>query len=807
MKPFGFDAVPVLPTRSNATSMFASHTSGRDGSAAGLRRRPLLGRVVAVLVAVVATGVAALGLGAASARAGECPNAVLRAQNSSTGLPDCRAYELVTNPFKEGFAPYLYSYSDDGALSYTSNGNFAENGLGASSFNQYVATRTPTGWTTTALAPSGPGYMNDDSKARAMSADLRSSIWQMRLPEQPSNIDDLYLRGPDGAFTRIGSGPNPATLPPRPPGTQPITDVTDAKVLGASADLSHVIFTVQPGNGYPGDTAIGQNSSLYEYVGTGNDRPRLVGVDNNGHQLGHGDTCGDGISTDGRVVFFDPGCLTASGSSRVWARINGVTSIEASASECNRPYGDPAGVCNGPAPAVFAGAASDGSRVFFTTSQQLVNGDTDTTDDLYACDIPAGTPAPVGAANPCAGLRQVSGPDPGAGVESVAAVSKDGSKVYFVAQGVLATNDGVNDVAAVAGDHNLYLWQQDAAHPTGLTTFVARLDTNDIAVPSAPYMSADGRYLAFTSSTQLVTSGPGTDTDTAVDLYRYDAQSGAILRLSTDTTGSGGNEPGLDATLSARGEGPGSTAVTANGDTVVFISNEALSPDDVNGDTDVYAWHDGQVSLISSGRPSLINSQVPFGAVTPLGTDIFFSSTEQLTPADGDTNPDIYDARIDGGFDFTPPSACSGDECQGRPGAAPVAGVPRSGAPIVTADATPVFSVRAVSAAQRKHLAQTGKLTMTVTANTPGVVSATTTATISGKVTSVGSARRTMLKAGATTLALVLAKKARTQLTTDGKLIVKVVVSASKVAVTQPVTLKLTHAKKRTVRNDRGGRS
>jgi hypothetical protein len=759
----------------------------------GPRRGWHAGRVLSVL-AILATVV---GMSAAPAMADGCPNEALRAQNDSTSLPDCRAYELISSPFKEGFAPYLYGYSDGGDFSYTSVGNFANNGLGSSSANQYVATRTATGWTTTAPAPSGPAYMNDASKASAMSVDLQSSIWQMRLPEQPSNIDDLYLRDPDGNFTRIGSGPNPATLPPRPPGTQPITDVTDAKVVGASADLSHVIFTVQPSNGYPGDTATGLSSSLYEYVGTGNDRPRLVGVDNSDHQLGHGDTCGDGISTDGRVVFFDPGCLSASGSSRVWARINGVTSIEASASECSRSPGDPGGLCNAAAPASFAGAASDGSRVFFTTSQQLVNGDTDTTDDLYACDIPVGTPTPVGAVNPCAALRQVSGPAPGAAVESVAAVSKDGSKVYFVAQGVLATNKGANDLTASAGAHNLYLWQQDATHPTGTTTFVATLDTNDTVTPNAPYISADGRYLAMTTSTQLVTNGPTADTDTATDVYRYDAQTATIQRLSTDTSNTGGNQPGLDATLSARGEGPGSTPVTADGDTVVFITNEALSPEDVNGDTDVYAWHQGQTSLISSGRPSLTSTQVPFGAITPSGTDIFFTSTEQLTPADGDTNPDIYDARINGGFDNTTPQKCSGDDCQGVTSSAPNPDTPHSDSPgpdnpTLT---TPAFSLKTISAAQRKRLAQTGRLTLTITANTPGVINATATTTITGRSRAVGSAKKTMTKAATTTLTLNLAKQARQHLSTTGHLTVKIVVDHSKVATTHTTTLNLTHTK------------
>jgi hypothetical protein len=752
----------------------------------GHRRGLLAGRVVVALTILAAM----LGLSGASASADGCANAALRAQNNSTGLPDCRAYELVSSSFKEGFAPYNDSYTDDGRFSYTSTGNFADNGMGSALGNQYVAMRSSTGWTTASPAPSGPTYTSPRGLAEIVSADLRSSIWQMRRSEDPANVLSFYVRDPERAFTRIGPAANPATLPPEPPGPAYDGGPALAQVAGASADLSHYLFTIAPSLGYPGDAA-GGVSSLYEYVGTGNARPRLVGVDNTGHQISLGDTCasGSGISGDGRVVFFDPGCL--GGTSQVWVRINGVTSIEASASECTRSSGDPGGSCSSSGAANFVGAARDGSRVFFTTSQQLVNGDTDTTNDLYACDIPPGTPAPVGAVNPCAALREVSGARSGAGVESVAAVSQDGARVYFVAQGILADNIGANDLAAVAGDHNLYMWQQDAEHPTGDTTFVGKLDTNDTGAPNAQ-ISANGRYLVLSTTTALVDSGPAADIDAAADAYRYDTETRAMVRLSTATSGDGGNEAGFDTTLSMNK----GSAVSADGDTVVFLSNEALSPDDINNGTDVYDWHQGRVSLISSGQPSLPTTSIPFAWITASGSDIFFTSTEQLTPADGDTTPDIYDARIGGGFDFPAPRACAGEDCQGPPKAAPDLPAARSDVlpgPDNPVPAAPAFSLRAVSAAQRKRLATTGRVTLTVTANTPGIVSATAAATIVGRSVRVGSARQTMPRAGTARLVLVLSKKARKRLAAVGVLTVKVVIADSKVATTRSATLELIH--------------
>jgi Tol biopolymer transport system component len=747
----------------------------------------VLATMSAVVLALLATPALAL--------VDNCPNAALRAQNNSIHLSDCRAYELVNNPFKEGFAPVLQAYTDDGVFSYKSSGNFADNGMGAPG-NQYVATRSATGWQTTAPAPSGPAYVSTTGGADALSADLRSSIWLMRLPEQATNVSDLYLRGSDGTFTRIGPGANPATVPPGVPGTTYSPPLPLVLPLGVSADLSHVLFVLQSQNGYPGDTSTG-SSSLYEYVGTGNDRPQLVGVDNAGHQLSQRETCANGMSPDGRVVVFTPDCQ--GGSPSVWARINATTSVEASASECTRGAADPGGPCTAPSDASFAGMAVDGSRVFFTTAQQLVNGDIDATVDLYECDIPPGMPVPTATANSCAALRQVSNTAAGAQVESVAAVSDDGSRVYFVGLGVLAGNLGANDAAAVRGDHNLYVWQQDSVHPLGRTTFVGKLENNDVGTSQT---TADGRYLVFSTATALVNRGQGADSDTAIDVYRYDAETGRLARLSISTSGDSGNEPGLDAmttsipSLVERRR----TVITGDGATVVFLTIEALSPNDDNGTADVYAWHNGQVSLISSGQPSLDNPATPYAWVSASGTDIYFNATAQLTPADGDTNPDVYDARSGGGFDFTVPRVCSGDACQGEYSTPP--GLSASGSTSLVkgsepSSAVPAFLLRSISAAQRKRLAATGRVSLVVTANTPGTVSAVATMTSAGRSVGVGSARRVMATPGMVTLTVVLSNNARARLAAMSRLIVKVVVSDSKVALPRSVVLMLTHTRAR----------
>jgi len=297
--------------------------------------------------------------------------------------------------------------------------------------------------------------------------------------------------------------------------------------------------------------------------------------------------------------------------------------------------------------------ATDGSRVFFTTTQQLVNGDTNQTSDLYECDIPPGVPAPVGTANPCSSLTEVSHNATGANVENVVNVSGDGSRVYFVATGVLAANLGTNDAAAVAGDNNLYVWEKDAAHPAGQTTFVAKLEANDIeGAQSTP----NDRYLLFDTANRLLP----TDTDEAADVYRYDADTGTLLRLSTDASGTGGNTPGLNAEAARPKpqENQPHDAMTDDGSTVVFETAEGLSPADTDGITDVYEWHEGQVSLISSGGGFVLG-------ITPSGRDILFDTGQVLTAGDGGNEGDFYDARVEGGFPVSTPEPCSGEACQG----------------------------------------------------------------------------------------------------------------------------------------------
>ena len=291
-------AVTAVPATSDLSTLSAKDLVMRHAPAihrlAGTRPSRLR-RVAGALGALAFLGVAGLAFSVAPALAEDCPNAALRAENNSTRLPECRAYEMVTPLYKEGFSVAPQTFSDDGAVAYDSIGNFAGSALGPAG-NEYLATRSSTGWATTSLDPPAATYATTIlAFTEGLSSDLRSSLWISQRGEPPADDGRFYYRrGPDGSMTRVGRGAIPGVIN------------EGAYTQETSADLSHVVFAHgSTGNGRP-DLA-----ALYEYVGTGNEGPpRSVSVDNTGATM-PGEACPEGVlggrvipgmSADGRVI-------------------------------------------------------------------------------------------------------------------------------------------------------------------------------------------------------------------------------------------------------------------------------------------------------------------------------------------------------------------------------------------------------------------------------------------------------------------------------------------------------------------------
>jgi hypothetical protein len=171
-------------------------------------------------------------------------------------------------------------------------------------------------------------------------------------------------------------------------------------------------------------------------------------------------------------------------------------------------------------------------------------------------------------------------------------------------------------------------------------------------------MTPDGNYLIFGTATPLV----ATDTDKARDVYRYDTETGGIVRASTTVSGIGGNAGDFDAEFSQPAEHHSSTAISNDGQKIVFTTTEGLSPLDGNGEPDAYLWTPDRVSLITSG--SVGGGSISQPTISASGQDLYFQTPGVLSPADGDDLGDVYDARVGGGFSFAQAAPCSGEACQ-----------------------------------------------------------------------------------------------------------------------------------------------
>ena len=86
-----------------------------------------------------------------------------------------------------------------------------------------------------------------------------------------------------------------------------------------------------------------------------------------------------------------------------------------------------------------------------------------------------------------------------------------------------------------------------------------------------------------------------------------------------------------------------------NGQEIVFTTSEALSPDDGNGAPDVYLWKNGHTSLISTGS---VGGGAGSGVIDGSGTNIYFNERPAAHAGRHRQVSDVYDARIDGGFSF-----------------------------------------------------------------------------------------------------------------------------------------------------------
>lgn len=646
----------------------------------------------------------------------------------STALPDCRAYEQVTPVYKDGgdVISTDSGFAEDGnALVYAGFGGFAGEPSGippAVGGNVYEAQRTVSGWVSVANNPSSAayhksGYLHDFS----FSSNFLREIWNNNPTAEvpPAGSSGYYIREPDGAF--VATVPTPTLL---------------NGYVGSSSNLSTLVvrrFTNESPPLLSADTTVGPQS-LYQIAGAGTATStlELVGLQDGklvsacGTLLGavgqggpepfH--TAFNAISADGNAVVFTAladasgGCLagvSAPAVNEVYVQLEGTRAVDVSeptASDCAS-----CDTSSGLANAQFEGASTEDSKVFFTTEQALLSGQT--TKNIYEYDFNGPEASPQ---HPTGKITLVSAGSPRPEVQGVVRVSDDGSQVYFVARGVLTTTPNSGGRQALAGADNFYVYDTE----TGETKFIGLLCSGShmsgaVTLPSGSYQEAycpgaasaadsslwgagwfreaqstsDG-FLVFTSYAALTPD----KTSSARAAYEYDVATGSLVRISIGAGGydNNGNNDSYNASIppledrltrvTSEERDSSARTLSDDGSYVFFTSGEALLPGAVAGYQHIYEYHEGQVSLIAEGLAEEPGQEqaLRFRGTTPSGSDVFFSTDESFVSQDTDTGNDIYDARIDGGFPAAvpPPPGCSGEACQGPPATAPLLQSPGS---------------------------------------------------------------------------------------------------------------------------------
>lgn len=266
----------------------------------------------------------------------------------------------------------------------------------------------------------------------------------------------------------------------------------------------------------------------------------------------------------------------------------------------------PAG--NGASSSSKFSVSRDGNVViFWSRAADIVADDTNGVADVFVRDRAAGTTV---RANTAADGSQA---DTMAGEF---AISGDGR---FAAFASFATN-------LVGGDANA---TQDVFVKDLLTGAVALASTSGAGVPGngmsgTPSLSADGRFVAFTSQADNLVDG---DTNGVGDIFVKDLQSGAIVRAST---GSGGEQA---ANLSS------AAAISADAGYVAFrsLANNLVAGDTGAADVFVKDLLTGaleRVSTSSNGAQADGSSESP--AISADGRFVAFQSTATNLVA-GDT--------------------------------------------------------------------------------------------------------------------------------------------------------------------------
>jgi Tol biopolymer transport system component len=289
------------------------------------------------------------------------------------------------------------------------------------------------------------------------------------------------------------------------------------------------------------------------------------------------------------------------------------------------------------AASVGGGAQSDdGSRILFTTQEQIVDADDDANTDLYLYDVPSATTTLVSD-------RVQDAADAARNIDFISGMTRSGSHIFFQTdEPILAQDTDAGLCSGGADCDDVYRYTVADGTTTMISDNpVAGADEGEHAAMTAGVQrpaSDDGSKVLFvTGETLAPEDGDGAlacpfGSTGCIDVYKW---SNGTTELVSD------RPAGADEALHAFPHG-----LSPDGARVIFVTFESMLPaEDTDSAQDVYLREGGVTTLLSDRiQPGPdAGTNISTALANKDVTRVFFRPTEPLLAADTDSSQDIYE--------------------------------------------------------------------------------------------------------------------------------------------------------------------
>ncbi len=310
-------------------------------------------------------------------------------------------------------------------------------------------------------------------------------------------------------------------------GTQGNNNSGSASVFSISSDGRYIAFSSNATNLVAGDTNGATDIFLHD-TQTG-DTTR-VSVDSLGAE-GDGASSSPSMSADGRYIAF-----RSLATNLIAGDTNDTDDIFLHDTQTGDTTRVSVGLGNvqGNSYSSSPSVSSDGRYIAFTSdASNLVAGDSGVYTDIFLHDIQTGNTARVSVDSLGA---------EGGGTSSSPSISSDGRYIAF----------NSNAINLVVGDTNITsdIFLHDIQTGNTARVSVDSLGAEGNSLSTSLSISSDGRYIAFSSNATNLVAG---DTNGVPDIFLHDIQTGDTTRVSVDSLDGEGNGASLTPSISADG--------------------------------------------------------------------------------------------------------------------------------------------------------------------------------------------------------------------------------------------------------------